>query len=380
MLTDLLTKHNFDPNSRVKRCIGLDAQGFGDVGNQDALAWATKYNQITAMDILLSHGAHTLPIDPKYRYDNPRDFFYAMKNGDTKALETLFAHKFDLKKPSDEDLERAISHPPMFSLLLSHGAVPNAEIFYSALHFGVVDTVKILLDLPRSKERFIDPLEAISTSTDPHQLFYVALCGGEKKLRLLLDRGLVTAPEKFDHDEAHKYIRLTMKDNDTASPTLFRLFLSLKFDELVTYYAFDLVYCAATSRENFSGEFLDILQEHGVDLETKDDKGRTPLIRAAIFCNGNAIRRLIKRGADPLTVYQGKTALIYLTERYYGNYGIEVLLRYFDEKGYSFGEIEGVVRSAKKLAQEKAAEDEYYSTRPYRLLYRFYWRGRYPVP
>jgi len=65
----------------------------------------------------------------------------------------------------------------------------------------------------------------------------------------------------------------------------------------------------AVSAEYGCSEFRELLLDFGADVDARDAEGKTPLYHAVSYTNRSAIRTLLARGADPLAVAPGSTAL-----------------------------------------------------------------------
>ncbi|KAJ5496841.1 hypothetical protein N7463_008828 [Penicillium fimorum] len=368
LLTDLLTKHNYDPDLRVtderifhtyKCCLPTPTT---------ALTWAADRNQPAAIDILLSRGASiTLPTD------KPPALFRALERGHKEATETLLAHGAKPNNPPGKALSIVVNNPPIFSLLLSHITDPIKRPFYNSrlitdiLFSGNAETLRILLDHTKGLDLVVDPLPA-GTQVQPHHipLFYVALLGGDGVLRLLLDRGLLTSPIDFEDTSEMQYLDFAIRRGGIS---LMRLLLDMGFDVHAGDNAGALIIRAATAEKD-PGGMLDFLLQNGCSIDDTNWVGRTALFLAVYEKDESVMRRLLDRGADPLVDFLGVKVLSVAVEE--NNVGaVKVLLEVFDERDLDLGEIE----VALKLAEENIEDHRDIA----RLLHRFYWRRRYPV-
>ncbi|KAJ9493186.1 hypothetical protein VN97_g17 [Penicillium thymicola] len=171
----------------------------------------------------------------------------------------------------------------------------------------------------------------------PTPLFYAALKGGEGVFRLLLNRGLLPAPKHlFDHTAA-QYLTLAAH----GGIQLVRLLLDMGVSVHADFNAGCLVNLAATLEEDHE-ELLDLLLARGCTIDDTDLMGRTAFYLAAYNGDKNVMRRLLEQGADPLVVWRGDAALS-VVAKYQDAGAVEVVLRAFDERGLSLGEVEGAV-------------------------------------
>lgn len=342
-----------------------------------ALGWAAERNQPDAIDILISHGAIITPpicISPD---NNGADFdtpvlLRAIHEGHKEAVTTLLAHGANPNYPS-EVLLTAITNPPIFSLLLSHnadptGSLPESNLLIHAVYSGNVDTLRILLDHPKGTQLVMHSISVKSqTGAKPTSLFYAALYGGEGVFRLLLDRGLLTAPKHIFHQTAGQYLTLAVH----GGIPLVRLLLAMGVSVHAGFNEGYLINLAATVDKDPEG-LLDFLLERGCSIDDPDSMGRTAFFLAAYNDDKNVTRRLLERGADPLAVWEGDAALS-VVARYKDVGAVEVILRAFDERGLSLGEVEGALKQAQDYALEDGRADIA------RALHRFYWQRRYPL-
>jgi ankyrin repeat protein len=378
LLTDLLTKHNYDPDLYVTDGRIFLAHKPPYLSPRTALTWAAERNQPAAINILLSHSASiTPPTDQSPNnnrtYKDPPALFYAIGKGHKEAVATLLANGADPNNPPGKALSVAVAHPPVFSLLLDHNADPAIPLLKSTLlanilFSGNVETLRILLDHPKGPELVMDPLSVrngIRTRSIP--LFHAALIGGEGVLRLLLDRGLLTPPSELNDRTAQMYLDLAAKQGGVP---LMRLLLEIGFDVHAGDNTGELVHRAATAKEDPEG-LLDFLLQNGCKIDDTNHIGRTALFLAAYYRDESVMRRLLDRGADPLVGCLGETVLsIAVNEKNVG--AVKLILEVFDERQLELSEIEEVLKGAEKNLWEG---DRHIG----RLLRWFYWRRRYPV-
>ncbi|KAJ5200052.1 hypothetical protein N7472_005256 [Penicillium cf. griseofulvum] len=372
LLTDLLTKHNYDPDLYVNdgRIFSTSKPLYLPLGT--ALIWAAERNQPAAIDILISHGASIARATDQSpnnnrTYEDTSPLLCAIGKGHKEAVATLLAHALFV----------AVAHPPVFSLLLDHNADPTTPLPKSTLRksthlaniviSGNVETLRILLDHPKGRELVIDPLpvpNGIRGRSFP--LFHAALVGGEGVLRLLLDRGLLTPPSKLNDRTAGMYLDIAAKRGGVS---LMRLLIEIGFDVHAGDNTGELVHRAAMAKEDPEG-LLDFLLQNGCKIDDTNHIGRTALFLAAYDRDESVMRRLLDRGADPLVGCLGETVLsIAVNEKNVG--AVKLILEVFDERRLDLGEIEEVLKGAEK----NLWEDDRHSAK---LLRWFYWRRRYP--
>ncbi|KAJ5932271.1 hypothetical protein N7516_006760 [Penicillium verrucosum] len=423
LLTELLTKQNYDPNMRVavdtRIHIFLPYNSFHPP--RTALSWAAERNQTAAIDILISHGAIITPpiyMSPDNNGANTETsvLIRAIHEGHIEAVTTLLAHGANPKHPQRSPID--CHHQPADPT----DSLPKSNLLIHALYSGNVDTLRILLDHPNGTELVMHSIPAENQiGAKPTPLFYVALYGGEGVFRLLLDRGLpigdagivpigrtpirkspfeLTTPEYLFVHIAAQCLTLAAH----GGIRLVRLLLDMGVNVHADFIAGYLVNLAATLEED-PEELLDFLLARGcvtsqptlyiymrvefqevswdsgllllaqrVNLWNASQMGgtRTAFYLAAYNGDKNVMRRLLERGADPLVVWQGDVALS-VVAKFQDAGAVEVVLRAFDERGLSLGEVEGAL----KQAQEYALADDRANIA--RVLHRFYWRRRYPL-
>ncbi|CAI7584945.1 unnamed protein product [Penicillium glandicola] len=370
LLTDLLTKHNYDPDlSITDGCIFAPYKSYFPAP-KTALAWAAERNQLAAIDILLSHGACicTPPIDEF------TPLLYAIEKGHKEAITSLLAHGANPNNPPGKALSRAITKPPIFSLLLSYNADPtipfhNSNILIPTLYSGNPETLRILLDHPKAADLLADSMSVKSSHIKPQwsPLLRPAFWGGEGVLRLLLDRNLLTLPEEFHALAVGDYLAMAAREGGIP---LVRLLLDLRFGVHTSDDAECLVN-RGSAKEDPEG-WLDFLLENGCSIDDMDWEGRTALFLAAHKGDEDGIRRLLDRGADLLVVCQGETVLsVAARERHI--HAVQLILGVFHERGFDLGEVDWMLQQAEEHALENDQPDIV------RVLHRFYWRLRYPV-
>ncbi|CAI7605534.1 unnamed protein product [Penicillium palitans] len=355
----------------------IDAQ---DWKGATPLAFAAGNGHLDIVQFLLSRGADpniatehegtSLCMASHSDFDTPV-LLRAIHEGHKEAVTTLLAHGANPNYPS-EVLLTAITNPPIFSLL-SHnadptGSLPESNLLIHAVYSGNVDTLRILLDHPKGTQLVMHSISVKSqTGAKPTSLFYAALYGGEGVFRLLLDRGLLTAPKHIFHQTAGQYLTLAVH----GGIPLVRLLLAMGVSVHAGFNEGYLINLAATVDKDPEG-LLDFLLERGCSIDDPDSMGRTAFFLAAYNDDKNVTRRLLERGADPLAVWEGDAALS-VVARYKDVGAVEVILRAFDERGLSLGEVEGALKQAQDYALEDGRADIA------RALHRFYWQRRYPL-
>ncbi|KAJ5492332.1 hypothetical protein N7453_010429 [Penicillium expansum] len=379
LLTNLLTKHNYDPNLRVTNERIFTPKRSYFWAPTMPLTWAAERNQPAAVDILLSHGASIMPPTDKSPNNSRTNdelpaLLRAIHNGHKEVVEIILAHGANPNDPAGEALSTAKSTPSIFSLLLSYNAdpliaLPNRNLLADVLDWGNVDTLRILLDHPKGKELVTDPIlggDLFNQCLVP--LFSAALSGGEDVLRFLLDRGLVAAPKNIHRETVWQYISVAVSHGRIS---LVRLLLDLGLHIHAGDNTVYLLMQAMKADEDPEG-LLDLLLHNGCRIDDTDALGRTAFIRAAGHGHQDAMRWLLKQGANLLVAFEGETALSVAVRE--GQLGaVAIILWAFDDRGLTLGEVEGAL----KRAEENALELD----RPNIaiVLHRFYWRKRYPV-
>jgi ankyrin repeat protein len=191
-------------------------------------------------------------------------------------------------------LHVAVRHPEAVRLLLEHGADPNARDVgdnATPLHFaaanGTLDSVRLLLDAGAD----------VHGSGDVHNgdvIGWAARVGNEAVINLLLERGarhhIFSAMALRDRELVQKLVE---EDPDC----LLRRRSRFENGHTPLHAAFaspdGLGFLAG--RPDYA--MLDLLIELGADVDTSDDKGRTPLAMAMLRGDDEAIRLLRAAGA-----------------------------------------------------------------------------------
>ena len=386
LLTDLLSKHNYDPNMRVSdEYMSLPCK-YRYSSPASALTWAAARNQAAAIDILMSHAT------PPDKSSIP--LHHAIRNGHKEVAAALLAHGINPNDPPGEALFNAIPHPSIFSLLLTHGAdpttpVPSSNLLADILSSGNVDTLRILLDHPGGASLVTDPIikGPVISLTRPEQipLIRLAIQGGEAVLRLLLDRNLLAQPEPLHDRMESQYLLLAARHGKVSLMAL--LLEMMGFDLHAADNAGALVGVAAMVQGDSSGGLLDFLLEKGCSVHDTDYAGNPALFLAARDKDEGAMRRLLLRGADPLVGRWGETALSIAVKN--GHVAaVQDMIRVLDERKVEVGEVEGLLERAEErvlkvghvaVAHRGTAVPRENFFRIVKTLRRFYWLRKYPV-
>ncbi|BCS23772.1 uncharacterized protein APUU_40216A [Aspergillus puulaauensis] len=388
LLSDLLSEHNYNSNMGVSdEYMSLPCKCLCSTP-ASALTWAAERNQAAAIDILMSHGASlTTPSNEK-----SVPLLHAIRNGHKEATAALLAHGINPNAPPGKALFSAIPHPSIFSLLLSHGAdptipVPCSNLLADILTSGNADTLRILLDHPRGTSMVTDPIikGPMISLTRPEEvpLIRLAIQGGEEVLRLLLDRNLLAPPEHLQDRTASQYLILAAQHGKVS---LMALLLDMGFDVHAGDNAGALVNAAAKAQGDPDG-LLDFLLENGCSVHDTDYVGHPALFLAAKEKDETAMRRLLRRGADPLVGRWGETVLPVVV----GNGlfdAVRDILGVLDERQVGSKEVEGVLKRAEERALKGGCgvRDHHGVLVPrgsffnnVKALRRFYWLRKYPV-
>ncbi|KAJ6178741.1 hypothetical protein N7519_009202 [Penicillium mononematosum] len=185
LLTDLLTKHNYDPNLRLTdKSIFLPCRPYYPIP-ETALARAAERNQPVAIDIFLSHGA---TITPPTDNDDEPPLIRAIRKGHKEAVATLLAHGANppREKPSAGPFPTRPSSPSSCPTI----DLSKPSLLVHTLSSGNVDTLQILLDRHKGSRASLRPnidRKLPPATVDP--AFPSRPVGRRGALRLL-DRGL----------------------------------------------------------------------------------------------------------------------------------------------------------------------------------------------
>lgn len=230
-------------------------------------------------------------------------FFAACSAGDVEELARLLAHQPNLIHERNAEgttgLHLAARHEAAVRLLLEHGADPkardagdNATPLHFAVQSGTLGSVRALLDAGAD----------VHGDGDVHRsgvIGWATLYGKEPQrevLELLLERGA----------RHHIFSAIAIGDAELieriveADPAALSSRLS-RFEHGQT----PLHYVVAAPDGIIGGgfrtgqhyELLELLIELGADLESVDEKGRTPLGMAVLRGDEEAMRRLLAAGA-----------------------------------------------------------------------------------
>ncbi|RDW90052.1 uncharacterized protein DSM5745_01827 [Aspergillus mulundensis] len=387
LLTDLLSKYNFDPNLRItdQRILRSShpryPSQFGNSMPKTAIDCAAERNELAAIAILLSHGASINPHLNDTLSQDRSPLLRAISNGHKEAVAVLLEHGANPNEPPGRALVAALQHPPVVSLLLSHGADPMANledstghnVISSAIESGAVDALHILLD-PETTKKLADGLASMG---QPEKVSVAVLMdavkGGEKTVQFLLDRGILIMPKEVPENAAEACLDIAAQDGGIP---LMRLLLDLGLDVHAGNNAGKLLQWASMRDE----ELLDFLLENGCSIDDPTSQGETALVLAVRHQDTDGVQLLLDRKADPLLVCaNGKTALSAAVKEH-DSWTVELLLQVFEEKGHGFGvcEVERVLKWAETY--ELLERDNVNHWRDIvRVLRRYYWRTRYPV-
>lgn len=394
LLIDLIRKHNYDPNlaldPRFPILYTYPCSVFPAKRPEAAISWAATYNQVSAIKVLIANGASITPPND----DSP--LICAIERGHKDVVETLIIHGVDPNKPPGKALHRAISNPPIFSLLLSHNADPtntprHINIPERIIRSGQVDTLRILLDHPKGLEVVAkDPCpssEPTNCEQSATKLFKLALCGGEGIFRILLSRGLLTIPKELSGVSANSTLEDAMRFGSSFVRLLLEIGFKVTVDEMAVIW-----HCA---NSNDADNLLGIFLQNGYKLDVQDTKirpvgnrvtfklakldwrlatsTRTALFYAAELGSARSMQPLLKKGADVQVVCCEETPLSVAAKGKHLD-AVRLILRAFDERGLGLDQVENMLNQAEKYALEVGQADIM------KALDQFRCRRLYPVP
>ena len=353
LLTDLLQQHHYDPN------VGLDPRlqavfcsystpAFPHRRPQAAISWAAAYNQVAAIEILISNGASITPPN--------RDFplICAIQRGHKDAIRTLLAHGVNPNDPPGEALDQAVPNPDIFFLLLSYNAdptnsLPNIRMSWNIVLSGQVDTLRILLDHPKGPGVVANP---ISESSCPEgsltPLFRRALHGGEQIFRVLLDRGLLVKPKEPSGSSARSALTEAIRGGTSFA----RLLLDMGFVATADKMGF-VYHCASNHKDPDC--LLDLFLQNGCSIDDMDASGRTAFFAAAQVGNVRCMQHLLKKGASLQVVCWGETPLSVAAKGKHFD-AVKMILQAFDELKLLLDEVEGMLKKAEYALKASQAD------------------------
>ncbi|MEQ7124206.1 ankyrin repeat domain-containing protein [Actinopolymorpha sp. B11F2] len=190
-------------------------------------------------------------------------------------------------------LHLAVRHPDALRLLIEHGADPhvrdvgdNASPLHLAAGRGHLDSVRVLLDAGADVQGAGDVHQADVIGWAAHE-------GNEAVVNLLLERGA----------RHHIFSAIALGDLEIVEglveedpECLFRR--RSRFENGQTP-----LHAALAPPDGLSGKdrqypMLELLIEHGAEVDAKDDKGRTPLMIAMLRGDREGMRLLKAAGAE----------------------------------------------------------------------------------
>lgn len=289
--------------------------------------------------------------------------------------------------PNDFDVEGSITTPIL-----------------KATHYGRTEMVALLLD------RGADP--APPGQPLPWTLALRDLYDSPEKLamvRLLIERNLaVTEESTIDHDKLiltavhggetvfdliRQHLQVTLQPECKAHRAAFTRAVVLGDTAIVKQFldaGFDPNFCAENGGEENRRLWLlahaargqdhktveqtvDLLLEHGADLEARDrQKNMTPLLmlvdsRSMFF----RVRILLKKGADVFcTCRKGETPLV-KAARQGSAIVVQIFIKFFKQQNIPFDRVKDMVLTAARWARGWDIA---------RILWRYYWPRVYPCP
>ena len=229
------------------------------------------------------------------RAPNVADFVQACTTGDVEALRTLLRNDPNLARErvaaGSTGLHLAARHSEAVSLLIEHGADPNARdagdnaspLHFAAAH-GNLESVRVLLDAGAD----------VHGRGDLHKgdvIGWAAGVGNEAVINVLLERGArhhifsamalhdLALVEKLVEEDPESLARRRSRFEDEQTP----------------------VHAAFAPPDGLGGKpdyaMLELLLELGADVDAEDGKGRTPLAVAMLRGDREAMRLLKAAGA-----------------------------------------------------------------------------------
>ncbi|KAJ5594599.1 uncharacterized protein N7459_000807 [Penicillium hispanicum] len=308
----------------------------GESFHLSALTWATIHDSVTTVRKFLAAG-----FDPT----NPSLLGVlgtAARRGRKEIVQLLLDYGLD---PDAQDhasvdttpLHEAVrhGHTEIAEMLLNAGADVNAEtswnqtVLSAAISGGFVDAVALVIDRGASMDL---PME-----DDGSPLSYAAKCGHSEVVSLLLkmnvpveDAGLNEGTPLFwaarcGHAECMKQlmdaganVQVTTERGENAlhwaASSGDKQAVSLLLDKGTPFDIPDrrgrtaLSWACAAFRRNVN--VVELILQQNVNLEIKNEEGRTPLSVAAMRGFKNAVHLLLDHGADPATTdHDGCTPL-----------------------------------------------------------------------
>lgn len=270
------------------------------------LSWAAYNGHISTVRLLLSHGA-----DPG---GNPGDLVDAESVHSPLAVPLIGKHagveivQMLLDAGADPDtyydsglLILAMQNPAILKLFLAHGAQLHEDIIEAVFKENDPALLQALLDQPDiTLNEILIPIPRRRRTNTQILLLKVAQCS-QPMIDLVLQHGFNPNPNTIDDLSLQYAVSDAAKHGNT---TLLTLLINRGFNINHTDQQADMLENAANGRDHAAAaETVDLLIAQGMNINAIDYKGKTALLRAALYppeeYDSNAISILLARGADP---------------------------------------------------------------------------------
>ncbi|KAF9894870.1 hypothetical protein FE257_004491 [Aspergillus nanangensis] len=354
------------------------------------LAWAVANGHGDVVRLLLRQGANP---DGKPKLDS-RDIkvmiplLCGVRNGNEEVVSLLLDNGANPNYDDDDPiLFQALPYPRIFRLLIEKGAKidvmsadENTPLTSSVIQFGQAAEIRMLAERGVKFDHASLVREETLIDRHGHKLIdsvaRVNFDVQDDVLTTLVQRGF--DPQPGGDDERETLVAAASAGNAPLLQFLAKRGFNVCHPEWQSL----LLYQAASGLDKRPAiAAVDMLLQHGADIESQDESGRTPLLQVAASNPSEAsppaaAPMLLKQGANP--VFRSSTGECPLvTASMHGKIGlIKVLLEEIDARGIPFHEVEPQLRQSKLVAMQ----NKYMGPRLLKVLRQYYWRGYYPVP
>ena len=295
--TPLHTASASGRESVVKLLLKLGAKTkVKDIYQNTPLLSAAEKGNLTVVQLLLEHGAETEAKDSS-QYT---PLHLAAINGDVTIAQLLLEHGAEIEAKSIKQYTplHVASNVTVVQLLLEHGAETEAknDIQRTPLHvaiiYGNVTVVQLLLEHGAEME-----------AKDIYQNTPLHLATAKMNMtvaQLPLEHGAKI--EATDYSSETPLFAAV----DEKQISIVRLLLGIGADVNVKN-THNTVLHSASSYD--SPDLMELLLEHGAEIEAKDGDGDTPLLWAAVCGKIKTVTLLLRLGADPKAAGGSGTAM-----------------------------------------------------------------------
>ncbi|KAL3471203.1 ankyrin repeat-containing domain protein [Aspergillus californicus] len=363
------------------RSASVSTFGFISSKRATALSWAADNGYLDVARLLLARGA-----DPNGKQKRPGrhedlaiPLMCAARHGHADIIDLLLDHGADItiKQHGDPVLFHAYQHDSAFRLLLAKGAefrgvfaLDGKPLAARVVSSGRAEPLQMLLDRGiEFKTGFGDPR---------YTLLEIVANSNEDILKTLLRNG-------FDPQPGEEDLTVLCTAAMYGNTAFLELLIQRGFDAAhPDRQAVLLTHAASARAPGTASKTLALLLSYGLDIEAKNIHGRTALLD--ILSRGSSVRGrseiiplLLERGANPcFRSDRSECPLVTaLTDAPSDLALVRSLLDAIDEQKIPFEVVEPQLCEAITVASGRVSKEGFLVSK---VLRRYYWRRRYPVP